>query len=513
MRHLIIFALAMLAALAAATSCADDSDCLSGEACQVDVCCAAPAPCFSVGQITCSGTQVLTCAQDAEGCFYQTTATSSPPSISMDSPGTDDPLSSPVTMNFTPSGSDPVRTCTLYVDGSQMYATGGAGSDLRNTQLSTTQTLDPGRHTWLVNCTSDCSSSSNSDYFRVIGNKTTVSAHFCSSEMDVVKNDLYPLTAVAVFLFFAIIGLTYMGAHVMNDAKLFVWSKTEFIQLFISAFFVVILFSMITSFCSFSTSDIAGITAITSAPPQLSIYEGAEKYLVDAANYSRAAFITARYNMGAINMQETYSNYECPVALCFFSVGGTGVTRTPYAGASYLTSGFMLLMNSSLMSFFSSFMHIFFLSYVESGLFMFLLPIAIIARSMPYLRTFGGVILALMFAFYIIYPSVLALYYVSISPAMEADLTAKAAAGLPPDESQIESAGDAGSYLSGDYQLPAAAQTSSAAIVTVSEVSAKAFFYGTFLPTLALLTAIAATAYVGHLFGEEIDLSKMLQMV
>lgn len=332
---------------------------------------------------------------------------------------------------------------------------------------------------------------------------------FCThTQSSLIVSGLFPITAITAFTFALIIWLTYAASHVTSDPKLSLWSKTEFVQLIVSVAFMFLMLSIVNSFCSFTTSDVAAITSGT--PPsgyEYPIYAGALQYLNLSAYYAKTAMVSARYYLGAINLQEMYSTWECsiPGGLCFLSVGGTGLSSSPEAGASYLTSGFQLLMNSSMMSFFSSLMHMFFLAYVGSGLFLFLLPIAIVSRSLPYMRTFGSLIFAVIFAFYVVYPAILAAYYVVLSDQLLANLPAMM------DESKLEEQGSASGFVSGSYSL--STKASAADISTVADVSAKAFFYGTFLPTLALIAASGAAVYVGKIMGEEIDLSRLMQMV
>ncbi|MEW6528494.1 MAG: hypothetical protein AB1391_01250 [Candidatus Micrarchaeota archaeon] len=327
---------------------------------------------------------------------------------------------------------------------------------------------------------------------------------FCSDTLpNFLTTEILPITMIAAVLFSMIIGITFALSQATSNPKLSVWSKIEIMQLIFSTAFVLILLEIIASFCTFSTNDIAMLTGSSAPTPALPVYDGAEKYLVQSAAYSKVAMINARYYLGVINVQEMVSTWKCP-DWCFLTVGGTGASASPNAGSSMFSSAFMLLLNSSLMSFMSSFMHIFFLKYIQSGLFLFLFPLAIITRSLPYLRTFGAVILAVIFAFYVIYPSILAAFYVSLSDSM-----------VPPvmkNEDELKQKDfDFGAALWGDN--PVKLSVSASDIGDVSNSAAKAFFYSVFLPTVALLATGAAATYVSRLMGEDIDLSRLTQMI
>lgn len=320
---------------------------------------------------------------------------------------------------------------------------------------------------------------------------------FCSANFfSLLTTQVYPITMIAGALAAILIGLSYAASQATSNPKLSVWARTEATQLVISAVFIIILLSTITSFCSFQTRDLNIFTNATSTISK-PIYQGAEHYMKEAATYAHFAITETRYYMGVINVEEIYSKWQCPI-WCFLSIGGTGDSVSEKAGTSYFTSGFMLLLNSSTMSFFSAFMHIFFLRYVGSGLFLFLLPIGLITRSLPYLRGFGSIILSVLFVFYVIYPTILAVYYVSIP------------INIPEDRHNENDISVSGEWLSGTYSGPSvhAEDLSNAAAFTI-----KAFFYAVFLPTAALLSSAAAATYVARLMGEEIDLSRIAQMV
>lgn len=336
-------------------------------------------------------------------------------------------------------------------------------------------------------------------------------ATFCTAALSgYITGQIYPISVLAGVLFAIIIGLTYAASQATSNPKLAVWARTEIVQLVISACFIIVLISMIDSFCSFTAADIQSLTGVSEIYGDASkpIYDAAEEFLKKAANYAHGALITSRYYLGEINIQEVYSKWTCEPIWCFLSVGGTGSSVSPQAGVTYYSSGFMLMMNSATMAFFSAFMHVFFLKYIGSGLFLFLLPIALITRSMPYLRSFGSIILAVLFVLYVIYPSILAAFYLFVDADINNDLQDE---GGVPQESTLRQSASGLTWLTGTgYHGP---KTEPDDLVKAAKVAFKAFIVAVFLPTAALLAAAGSAAYVARLMGEEIDLSRLVQMV
>ncbi|MFA5076828.1 MAG: hypothetical protein WC488_00150 [Candidatus Micrarchaeia archaeon] len=329
------------------------------------------------------------------------------------------------------------------------------------------------------------------------------SGFFCSQDFYTVLNEnIYPVSLLAGILAAMIIGLVFAASQALSDPKLSVWSRTEAVQLVMSAAFIFIMIVLLNSFCLFTVADMASIVGAASTS-SASVYEGAEAYLLRAAKLSHVAILENRYYLGAINIEEVYSTWKCPL-WCFLSIGGTGASTSPQAGASYMSSGFMLLMNSATLSFFSAFMHIFFLKYVGSGLFLFMFPIAIVTRSLPFMRGFGSILLAVLFALYVVYPSILAVLYATVG-STDPDLI-----NIPAPHLESSLKVSANAFSGGGYNGP---EVQPGDMAFAAGISMKAFFYSVLLPTMALLGAAAAAAYVGRLMGEEIDLSRLTQMV
>ena len=313
-----------------------------------------------------------------------------------------------------------------------------------------------------------------------------------------------PIMLSAAVLLFLLIGVVYMIGQVLNDPKLLVWCKVELVQGVISVIFIALFLYLINLFCTIRVGDVASLFGAVQgkADYSLSVYQGAEDYLRYASRIAYASTVTARYYIGSVEIMASYSTWECPI-WCFFSVGGTGTQVIDGAGAAYMSAGFGLLLNSSMMAMFSALMHVFFLRYVGSGLFLMLLPIALIARSLPFLRNFGSLLMAVLFSFYVVYPLMLSAFYIVLFDSM----------AIPsiPDENALAQAFSISGWLTGAQS--STVSVTSSQISTLAGITAQSFMHGVFIPTLCLITATAAAAYAARLMGEELDLSRLTQMV
>ncbi|VVB98406.1 Uncharacterised protein [uncultured archaeon] len=317
-----------------------------------------------------------------------------------------------------------------------------------------------------------------------------------------LETAIYPAAAIAGIATAAIVAICYMVSQVMSYPRLSMWAKTEALQVVISAVFVILVVQLIQMSCTLDASSLSSvITANPSSttPLSLSLFNASTYYLENVASYSHAVLATERFYMGRVNIAESYSLWECPL-WCFFSQGGSGTSSLPESGKSYLTSGLMVGFNVALFAYLNAMMHIYFLGYINTGFFLFFLPLAIILRALPYMRHVGSLLLSVVFGFFVIYPLILASFSIALP-----------APTLPtPDESALTPGGGFGSWLSGDVSITTITSDDMFKAMGYASLS---FFHSIFILTMALLATAAASAYFGKLMGEEIDLSRIMQMV
>jgi len=345
-----------------------------------------------------------------------------------------------------------------------------------------------------------------------------------------IQQGIYPLVAVAAVFMSVIIGISYMLGSLISNPKLTLWAKTEIIQLFISLASVAVIFSGISASCSINmvdVHDLFGLGALTTGQASFSMYSAAEGYLVDSGTYIHMVLNSARYHLGAYNILETFGRYLCMgdesgwvsgfinIIFCLFgnflSVGGgTGTSVNPDSGHSLAAPALTVAFNSLQFSYLSALNYLFILKYIYSGFVLFFLPLGIFLRSVPYLRTLGSLLISVAFCFLTVYPLVLSVFYLDLIAAQSV---------LKPDSpallfayEDVGSKVDLGNMFSssiyGDVFMGVGDQG-----FEVIKLAGNCFLMGVFIPTLALLSAAAAVTYVNRFLGEEIDLSRIVQMV
>lgn len=314
---------------------------------------------------------------------------------------------------------------------------------------------------------------------------------------------LFPSIVLAFFISLLVVVFAYYISQFLQNPKISLWAKTELLQIFISAVFILLILHLINVSCQLTTSSLEEIINLTASPPQnQSLLEASLIYLKNTANYAHRAFLYTRYVMGKVNVAESYSIWKCAIPLCFFTQGGTGSSSAPISGSSYFYSGLFAAFNVSFFAFFYSMMHIAFLEYIHSGFFLFLLPIAIIFRSLPFMRTVGSLFISIIFNFIVTY----LLLFSAVSLVISVP-------PLPPsvNEGSLKVSGGFWSWFTGSgiTATPVSGEEVSSSFI----FAATSFVYATFIPSLILLATLASTAYMAKLLGEEIDLSRIMQMI
>lgn len=344
----------------------------------------------------------------------------------------------------------------------------------------------------------------------------------------IIQNVVYPLTAISAVLTAVIIGISYMLGNLLSSTRLVVWSKTEVFQLFISLAVVGIMMSGINTFCMLDMSAFYGLFDVgaTGVPPGLDMYSAAEAYLVEAGMWTHDLMLSARYHLGGYSLMQMFGRNYCegnPAyawLFCLFGAilpsvsGGSGassITTAPDAGYGMLTSVLGAAFNTITMSYLSVLNYIFVLRYVFSGFVLFFLPLGILLRALPYLRPLGSLLMSVAISFLMIYPLILAVFYIDF----------KAARILAPEdspalfyasrdiESKVSMANLFSESLAGDiFDGPGGDQSAE-----IIKLAGNAFLLGVFIPSLALLSAAAAVGYINRFLGQEIDLSRIMQMM
>ncbi|MEW6723165.1 MAG: hypothetical protein AB1324_07915 [Candidatus Micrarchaeota archaeon] len=341
----------------------------------------------------------------------------------------------------------------------------------------------------------------------------------------VIDNAVIPLAFLSAITTAVIIGATYMYSQAFSNPKLSLYAKTEAVQLFLSLVSVLALTMIMGTFCSIKVSEIAQLFGLTAGDS--TIYEAARDYLVHAAQYSNRALTVVRFHLEAYSVLSALNMFECDFGGIGCLFGYSGASLQMMGGFGAHLAALNIFFNSAIMSQMSALNFLFILLFVYKGFVLLFLPLGVFLRSMPYLRTFGALLMAVTISFLTVYPLMLSLFYL-MEPAL-LDAPSYAAAGFTNivndggdctsfyDEKCMDEQGGAGQSIEAATGGSDAVENnyfpSGENAVGAIAFASNAFVAAVFLPTGALLATIAAVVYITRLYGEEIDLSRIVQMV
>jgi len=355
-------------------------------------------------------------------------------------------------------------------------------------------------------------------------------AHVCSGNF-LYNGPILPLTAYATIATAMIIAITFMFGRMLANAKLTLWAKTEAIQIVISVLSVFFLIIVLNIFCSIDMGEVADAFGIyTSVDTEgVNMYYAAEEYLVGAAKYSHNAMTATRYHLEAYTIFAYLNAFECDFSTgsigwgCLF--GYSGENLQPLGGYGAKTAALNVFFNSTIISYFSALNSLFILTFVYKGLIFLLLPLGIFMRAMPYMRSFGALLISLAIAFVIIYPFMLSVLYLMGDVLLDRPAYTPEVPGVSLDKyyneevfsnnadsdaSSMQSFGAAfagADYIADDY-FPSGDNLGG-----VLAFDGYAFIAAVFMPSIALLATIASVGYIARLYGDEIDLSRITRLV
>lgn len=359
---------------------------------------------------------------------------------------------------------------------------------------------------------------------------------FICTDIGLISGFLTSIMGIAAMTTTALIIIGYAMGEVLHNPKLTLWAKTELGQLLISMAVTLFVYFGVQAFCQFNFGSIGDLFGYSFNPTSrsLSVYDAAHGYLTQSAGYVKDLMEVARYHLAAYNIMQLRSIWQCEeggainILFCLFgsavSAGGTsggasaGLGISPESGYGFLASGMNFAFNSLLFSYLSLLNYLFILNYALSAFAFFFLPLGIFFRAMPYLRGLGSLFMVTAIAFLFVYPGILAIFYIDIngSNVLNPDLRAKVAAFVNAEDCLADiGAGDSINPFNDDlYEevFECGSQTGSVE-VDIFALTGNAFLIGVFIPSLAMLAAMGSIAYLNRFLGQELDLSRVVQMV
>jgi hypothetical protein len=224
-------------------------------------------------------------------------------------------------------------------------------------------------------------------------------------------NNVVTLSGIAAIGMACIIALAYMLGEFLQNPKLLTWAKTEAGQVVLSAAIVVVLLWALSTMCTMRVKEVSALAGITELPKiytgaseTLPLFSGAILYLENLAGAGLSNLAALRYNLAGYELRTSYSKYTCD-SICLFSL--SSVNEATYGGETMHLAITNNLLGVGTASYLSVLFQYFTLIYIANGLFVQFLPISIILRSMPFMRHFGGALIAIFVALYILYPAML----------------------------------------------------------------------------------------------------------
>ncbi len=338
----------------------------------------------------------------------------------------------------------------------------------------------------------------------------------CDASFNALLNSqIIPLSGMAGISAVLIIGVSYLFAQATRNDKMLDWSKTEIFQVFISIIAAVLVVALINGFCGISMDSITGFFGYP-AVAATNLFEGAKSYLVSAAEFTHKVVVVQRYYLASFSMLDYHSLWKCDWG-CLF--GSSGQSVNPDAGYASILPGISLAFNSSLFAYLSSLNYLFILLFTDSGLVLLFLPLGIFLRSMPYMRPLGSLLIAVSLSFMIIYPFILASFSLVFKDLFVFPNEMRC---YVQNEQQVENTNGIGLV---DYDSQAddfffkpndscdSPNSDDPNELQAMKLAGSGFLAGVFLPTIAMLATIGNVRFISRTLGEDIDLSRIVQML
>ncbi len=336
--------------------------------------------------------------------------------------------------------------------------------------------------------------------------------------------------AIGMMALLALIALVYMIGEALHHPQLLEWSKSEIghVGMTIILFFLIVW--LIQFQCNLTVGEFLNWSGSSNPlySSGMTLSQAGLKSLEWGITQTRLTLVAMRYEMGVLNMRATYSSYSTQ----FPGMGGNGYSFMPFSGDYTLLGSFGMLTNLNstfLLALLFQLFSLFFFSS-SSGLFIFLVPVGLILRSVPFIRGFGGSLVAIGIGFYIFYPILLAFTGLLLAP-LYSGIDSTSQLGIA-DASQLEakelaihtpfsSTGLAGdnifSYNPGDPYpgplMPTAGKDSPPKLGIYFNLTALNFLRAILIPTAGLIVTVSFVRDLAAIFGEEVDASKLIAMI
>ena len=342
----------------------------------------------------------------------------------------------------------------------------------------------------------------------------------CGFVCNVIMDDWLLATAIASFLALGFVAIVYMVGKFTENPRLNVWAQAELGQIILSIIIAVFILGGMIWFC-LEGSGLAVSAGMYSggSPYSGNIYDISCNYLSDVAQYSNDVMSLIRYNIGVGNIRASLNEFGCKTDEIFYNpyrcqmafLGGPATSWNKYASNYNYVSLFNTSLNIATICFFNSLFLLYLLQYISSGVFFVLLPIGIILRTIPFLRGLGGSLIAIVVGLFLFLPfmfTIQAMIWGGVMQNWHSTMEFPNERDLENDlwPVSLEGVVDLITWKNVD-------DFSHENLIDVFKSTTHIFLAGVFLPYLGFAGVVLVTRDFSKLLGEEVDISKLTQMI
>ncbi|MBN2121648.1 hypothetical protein JW721_01140 [Candidatus Micrarchaeota archaeon] len=352
--------------------------------------------------------------------------------------------------------------------------------------------------------------------------------------MELDSGLIYSFAIISSIVASGLIAIAYALGQLLQNPRFSVWAKTELFQVAISISLVFIALFLVglvgldpdseftVSAGWIDTLSGGSIEDVYSRPQietEFSVFETSEAYLQNLAFFSHRAVRGSRTMMGVTDEFSKYMRTPCTPPLFGCMLGVNGVNARPLSGATALMQASNLLLYTSSAAYLTVLAQIFLLRFIaldSGGLLAIYMPLAIVLRSLPFMRQFGGALLAICITLFLVYPSLLFVESTFWNPytwiedeawdsvdTFVDDLDNTKHAGKYGDLFYRGTASDGAITMGESYSL----------FEYISRLVSFSFISASFLFTFNILAVSASASFFARMLGTEVDLSRLMQIV
>lgn len=231
------------------------------------------------------------------------------------------------------------------------------------------------------------------------------------------------LIVIGNLLSLSIAVIMYFIAMLLNDERLKATANMTFVSIISTFVLIIVIIFILNLVCAIKVTELleafdSGLNSLnpspktpiaigTLNPSSNNIYNFSMYYLSWAKLIVHKEIMDSRNAMAKSIYSSSINKWKCreqglTAVLCL--VGGVGMNYRPFMGTFVETKIYMMKINTLVASVFSVLTQMKLLLFIQYGFLDFLLPFAIVLRSLPGTRLFGSSLLALLLVMYVFYP-------------------------------------------------------------------------------------------------------------